>query len=212
MKKKVIFLCGDPNEKRRLMRRDHPIAYADNDEVSVAVRIDGTDYYVVGTHPFGDFSVHQYLSYSYSLIGRKPLSKIAAKEMLLRVGLRIGLNVRMGALDMIRRRLVCLAPKLNEDTTSVALNFDGMMYSGFKRFCLKRRLGKLALRYNVTASVSDYRFSGEDGIMVKLGTLYSSELYDKKTKLVKKRRFTNLLSSLDYPVPPLERSDIVRVK
>ena len=195
------------------MMRDHPLSYADNDEIAMVCRISNKDYYVVGEHPFGDFTVAEYVRYSHSLVGKVLLTKSDIKGLLSNLGVRVNLKTHLNKLDFITRRLVCLCTKIQANTTSLAINLDGVPFSRKLKRKIRRCVRVLGRRYTITFALTDARLArkGSKGITLKLGAIYTSQSYAKKSKRIKRSRFKKLLARLPQPIPPLEQADIVCV-
>ena len=94
----IIYLIGDSAEKRRVIRSAQGVARAHNDEVTNVCRIKGKDYYVVGTHPFADFTVLQYIRYERALIDAPRLSDDDIKKLIRDCGAKAGLHSKIGKL------------------------------------------------------------------------------------------------------------------
>lgn len=134
------------------------VARAHNDEVTNICRIKGKDYYVVGTHPFADFTVLQYIRYERALIDAPRLSDAQIKKLLRTCGTKASLRSRLGKLSFVDRRLVTLAARITPQTVTVAIDLDGVPYSGFLRSRLHRAASKLSKKYEVWICVTDSRY------------------------------------------------------
>lgn len=169
----VTFCLGNVGVKRRSFLQPEPGAVcADNDDILLHFRLNGRLYCALGYIPFADFTVRDYVAYARSLKARRPLGDDEIRFILRSAGFRKPLYCRVGSLTRVEYRHLCLAAKLEIDTKTIRLNFDGLPYSARHRRQLLRLLRALDTRYDVRVAVTDTRFipafaetvrCGEDG-------------------------------------------------
>ncbi len=164
----IIYLIGDSAEKRRVIRSAQGVARAHNDEVTNVCRIKGKDYYVVGTHPFADFTVLQYIRYERALIDAPRLSDDDIKKLIRDCGAKAGLHSKIGKLSFVDRRLVTLAARITDQTATVAVNFDGVPFSRSLRSRLHRAAARLSKKYEVWISVTDSRYINKNSDVAEM--------------------------------------------
>lgn len=123
----VTFCLGNIGIKRRAFRTPETGAVSiDNDDVLLSFRLDGKLYCAIGSLPFSDFSVREYMGVRPgSLRSPRPLGDGEIRYLLRAVGFRRGLYTRVGALSRVEYRHLCLAARMEIDTRVVRLNFDG---------------------------------------------------------------------------------------
>lgn len=156
----VTYCTGSITAKRRAFRNEsgEETVNVDNDEVLATFTLNKKLYVVVGTVPFSNMTVQQFVASSRALRTNLPLKRSALKELLVKVGVRRRLGRRMGSLMPAEYRAVCLAAKLEITTKNIYVNYDGLEYSRRNRKVLSRFLKIWGKTYNVFAAVSDTRF------------------------------------------------------
>lgn len=155
----VTFCLGNIGIKRRAFRTPETGAVSiDNDDVLLSFRLDEKLYCAIGSLPFSDFSVREYMAYVRSLRSPRPLGDGEIRYLLRAVGFRRGLYTRVGALSRVEYRHLCLAARMEIDTRVVRLNFDGLPFSRRHRRQLLYLLRTLDPRYETLVAVTDTRF------------------------------------------------------
>lgn len=199
----IRFLLGDYAEKRKYLRESGSYAYADNDEVDGVIRIDGKDYFFLSSHPFGDFTALQYLSYCRALINFAPLSEREMKDMCSLLGVRLAPNRKLKKFPILKRRLISLIATYKPGG-ELRINLDGYCYTRRRKKALTRMIKKLARYAPVTVAVSDSRFiiKKTHAEYIKCGYVYAA-VSRLRTRAVSRRRVRRLLkaSKSGMPVP-----------
>ncbi len=211
--KNIIYLLGDSAEKRRVLRSAQNVARAHNDEVTDVCRIRGRDYYVVGTHPFADFTVLQYVRYERALIDAPRLSDEAIRQILRACGTKARLHARMGKLSFVDRRLVTLAARVTLQTVTVAINLDGVPFSRALRTRLHRAAAKLSRKYEVWISVTDSRFINKNSDVAEMrqGKLPTPKKTDCRSRTLARRILLARMRRCFAQPEHLEKGKIVMV-
>lgn len=210
----VIYLVGDGAEKRRIFRGGLPgVARADSDEVTGICRMEGRDYYSVGRHPFGGFTVAQYVRYQRSLTDGRATDKRGVRAALGKLGLRVGQNRRLGSLGFVERRLVALAGRVDGNTRTLAIDLDGAPYSRRLRSALRRAVRRLRRDYEIWISVTDSRFAGPNATVARLGegSIISMRRRDLYSRPLSRRILLARLRRCFVPAPAIEKGTIVEV-
>lgn len=213
--KEVIYLIGDCDEKRRVAAGDRPgIARARGDEIVSICRMEGRDYYVIGEHPFGGFTVLQYVRYQRSLLDPHPTPASEVRSLLHATGARVPLGRRVSRLGYLERRLVSLAARLTPETRTLIIELDGIPYSRRLRSALRRAAARLRKKYEVWISVTDSRFADRSASVAeyKAGSLISlSASAFRSRPLARRLLIARLRRCFAEPSRPLERGRIIEV-
>ncbi len=210
----ILYLLGESAEKRRIMRTaGSNVARALNDEVSSVCRVKGKDYYVVGRHPFADFSVYNYMRYERALIDKSPLTKKRARKLLKSLGAKTRLSARLGRLPALRRRLVSLAARLTDETAVLSVNFDGLPYSRRLSRSIKKAVKRLSRKYALWIAVTDSRFVKRKGraVEIKSGAIFS-KLRKYRSSVVSRRTLLSRINSCRAALPIIEYGKVVCVE
>lgn len=210
----ILYLLGDSAEKRRIMRTAGVgVARALNDEVSSVCRVHGKDYYIIGKHPFADFSVYAYMRYERALVDGEPLTKKKARGLLKKLGAKTRLNRKLGSLPFVTRRLVTLAARLTSETTALTINLDGVPYTRYLAKSLWRAVKRLSKNYALWISVTDSRLVEKKGraVEIRSGAIFS-RLRKYHSDIVKRRTLFGKIAACRAEVPPLERGKVVCVR
>lgn len=156
----VTYCVGNVSAKRKQFRAaaGAGILSLDNDDVVADFLLDGKVYFVIGSNPCDKLTVREFLAYNRALKTRLPLGEKGSRALLKKVAYRGGLDVRVGRLDSVGYRKVQLAAKLDDDTATVYVNLDGVVYSRRTAARLRAMLRSWGKRWQVYAAVSDYRF------------------------------------------------------
>ena len=156
----VTYCTGNIAAKRRHFKAQssESAVSVDNDEVLATFTLNKKVYLVVGTTPFSNTRLGQFIAYSRALKSSLPLKLDTIKAMLKRAGVRKSVCVKMGALDSIDYRAASIASKLDITTKTVYVNFDGLEYSRRNSKRMNRYLRIWGKDYTVFAAVSDTRF------------------------------------------------------
>ncbi len=155
----VTFCLGNIGVKRRSFKKTaEGEMCVDNDDVLLSFRLGGKLYCAVGSLPFADMSVREYMAYSRSLRLSKPLCDSEIRFLLRSVGFRRRLYTRVGALSRVEYRHLCLAAQMEIDVKTVKINFDGLPYSHRNRRQMLKLLKNLEPRYETLVAVTDTRF------------------------------------------------------
>lgn len=214
--REVIYLIGDSEEKRKALRSEQPgVARAHNDEVVDICRMEGRDYYVIGTHPFGGFTVGQYVRYERSLLGSSPAENKEIKRTLSRLGARISLNKRIKSLDFLDRRLAALAGRITPETRTLAIDLDGVPYSRHLKSKLHRITRRLSRWFEVWVSVTDSRFAGNRAAIAEMrkGSLIALSRNTFRSRPLSRRiLLARLRRCFTQPAEPLEKGKIIEVR
>lgn len=212
--REITYLIGDSAEKRRMMRScGKGVARALNDEVSAVCRVKGKDYYVVGKHPFGAFTVWQYLRYERALLSPSPITKKEAKALLKSVGVKTALWKKLGRLPFAERRLVQAAARMTSDTVTVAINLDGAPYSRALRASLRRATKRLGKKYAVWVAVTDSRLVPRFARTLEItpNTVYTSRKKKYRSSVVSRASLVSKLKACFADPEPLEKGKVVCV-
>lgn len=188
--REIIYLIGDSEEKRRTMYNDQPgIARARGDEIADICRIDGRDYYILGSHPFGEFTVNQYVRYERSLLGAASPSPGEIRKTLARLGARVRLTKRVKRLGYLERRLVTLAGRITPDTRTLAVELDGVPYSRRLMRRLRRVTRRLSRWFEIRISVTDSRFAETGETLAELhpGSIIALGKYRLRSRPLSRR-------------------------
>lgn len=156
----VTYCTGNISAKRRVFRTQssEDTVSVDNDEVLATFTLNKKLYVVVGTTPFSNTRLGQFIAYSRALKSSLPLKLDTIKDMLKRAGIKKSVCVKMGFLDNIDYRAASLVGKLDITTKTIYVNFDGLEYSRGNSRKMNRYLRIWGKSYNVFAAVSDTRF------------------------------------------------------
>jgi len=169
-----MYCLGDTTEFRE--KKGEGIIFCNNDELAPVVTsaslkasylTDG-DKAQLGTMatnrrkkvliPFGTFTILEYVRYSRALVDERQLSRHGAHERIKCVGLKRKLGTKLKKLSPIEYRALCLAVRLDDNTHSVYVNFEGLKYCKKHRVSLKHFLELWGEKHKVYAMVSDARF------------------------------------------------------
>lgn len=155
----VTFCVGSVGAKRKafLQKLDRTVT-ADNDDVLLCFRLQGKLYCAQGEIPFGNMTVREIVAYQCALRVDRPLSDGEIRYILRSGGLKVRLRKRLRTLSRVKFRHLQLITKLELDTTTVRLNFDGLDYTARNRRHLQKMLKTLSARYDVQVAVTDTRF------------------------------------------------------
>lgn len=155
----VTYCLGSAGAKRRDFRskKGGGVVTLDNDDVLADFLLDGKQCFVIGELPFGDFCVSDYICYHRALKTKLPLRTKAIRNLLHRCGSKAGAYRRIARLDRLEYRKLQLAAKLEDDTHTVYVNFDGLPYSRKNKAKMDALLRSWQ-KFTVFAAVSDSRF------------------------------------------------------
>lgn len=210
----ILYLLGDSAEKRRIMRTAGPsVARALNDEISSVCRVKGKDYYIIGKHPFADFSVYQYMRYERALVDSAPLTKKKARALLKKLGAKTRLGKKLGSLRFVTRRLVTLAARLTNETTALTINLDGVPYTHYLAKSLRHVAKRLAKNYTLWIAVTDSRLVEKKGraVEIRSGAIFS-RLRKYRSDVMRRRTLTARIKACRAEMPVLERGRVVCVE
>ena len=214
--REVIYLTGDSDEKRRMLRGEMPgIARAMNDEVTDICRMNGRDYYIVGKHPFGSFTVAQYVRYQRALLSAAPPSAAEIRRLLASLGLRVRTGRRLGSLGYAERRLVALAGRINADTRTLVIDLDGVPYSRALRSSLRRYAARLRRSYEVWISVTDSRLADRKASLAEMrpGSIIALSRNTFLSRPLSRRLLlARLRRCFAPPSDPLEKGRVIEVR
>ena len=213
--REVIYLIGDSDEKRRMMREELPgIARAMNDEVTDICRMNGKDYYVVGKHPFSGFTVAQYVRYRHALLSDKPLSAKQVRAAMRSVGLKVRSGRRLGSLGYMDRRLAARAGSVKEDTRTLVVDLDGVPYSRSLRSSVRRAAKRLKKTYEVWISVTDSRLADKNASLAEMRTgsvIALNRITFRCRPLSRRLLLARLRRCFAPPSDPLEKGRVIEV-
>lgn len=155
----VTFCVGNVGLKRRaFLKAETGTVCADNDDVLLSFRLSGKLYCALGAIPFADLTVREYMAYTRALRDPKPLSTNEIRFLLRSAGFRRPLHTRLKRLSRVEYRHLNLAARLEIDTHTVRLNFDGLPYSAANRRRMLTLLKALDGRFDCRVAVTDTRF------------------------------------------------------
>ena len=169
-----MYCIGDATEFRA--KRTEGNIYCDNDEMAPNISAatlssnnmqDGDVLSLVNMTtkrkkkaqiPFSTFTILEYVRYTRALVDEKNQSKGQVVERLKQVGLNKKVRCKVKKLTPIEYRALSLATKLEQNTHTAYLNFEGLKYNKKNKKVLTRTLNHLASNLKVYALVDDARF------------------------------------------------------
>ena len=171
----VTYCTGNIAAKRRDFRskQSEDTISVDNDEVLATFTLNKKLYVVVGTTPFSNTRLGQFIAYSRALKSRLPLRLETIKSMLKCAGVRKSICAKMGSLDSIDYRAARLVSQIDITTKTIYVNFDGLEYTHKNAKKVNRYLRVWGKSYDVFVAVSDSRFIPQKAAVInytKTGT------------------------------------------
>ncbi len=156
----ITYCTGNVLIKRKHFRRENnsSVLSLDNDEVLTTFAKGKKMYYVMGSTPFGNMTVVEYINYQRSLTSKDRVGFYVVYESLKRLGIKIKPHTKMCSLNEIKYRAVCFLSRVNITTDTVYLNFDNVAFSKRKSKQLSKILKVLKNNYMVYVAISDTRF------------------------------------------------------
>lgn len=157
----VIFCIGDSAAKHAALRRnvDETCALADNDEVYASLCEQDKTFFIVGSYPFGDMTVSEFIRYNRMIITRDCYKNSYIRKFIKKAcGKKVSVRKRLRSLDVFMYRAVKILSAVTDKTQEIMINFDGVPYSKENEIKLFRFLYALKQKYALTVAVSDNRF------------------------------------------------------
>ncbi len=157
----VVYCVGDVAAKRADFRKKQSGKLSiDNDEVLGTIKKDGKVYFAVGTVPFSNMRVYEYVAYCKALTS-SAVSRNETKYYRQLFKLPIPLKSKMKKLSVPQYRMAQLLGSFSPSVTDIYVNMDGVEYSVRHEAEIKRLVAGIGKHYRVFVSVSDYRFIPE---------------------------------------------------
>lgn len=165
----VTYCIGSVGAKRRAFAKTEAgNVTADNDDVLLCFTLGGKAYCAQGAIPFGELTVRDYVAYHRALRHDHPLSDREIRFLLRLAACRLPLYRRVRTLSRVQFRHLQLCARLEPETTSVRLNFDGLNFTLRHKRQLNALLTALSKRYRVAVAVTDSRFIPPLGYTVRI--------------------------------------------
>lgn len=155
----AVYCVGDISAKRTAFRKQESGKICiDNDEVLSTV-VDGNKvYFLIGSVPFSDMKVIEYISYQRALLCKNQTHESEIKYYARLFGFKIPLKRKMKRLDALFYKMAQCLAKFSLPTEEIYINLDGLDFTKKRATVLKKMLRKIENYFKVFVSVSDYRF------------------------------------------------------
>lgn len=155
----VVYCVGNILEKRRFFKKQtgESVVNIDNDDVVYSFNLFEKTYLVIGKNPFADLGVAEYIAYSKSLSNKLPLGEKYIKALLRSCGYMGSLSKKLGKISRVELRSVLLASKIQPDTKTLFVNFDGLSYNKKNYSAMIKSISKWSKTLDVFVAVSDMR-------------------------------------------------------
>lgn len=169
MKNQTIFCVGDIKAKRMAFKeqRGDGRINLDNDEVIATYTTTGGTYFVVGSIPFADMTVAEYVAYHKSLVREMPVRDRETKYYLKLFGAEFRAYAKMKSLSVLDYRIVQLTAAYDLSVSNLYINLDGLQYSRKNKTKLNKMLQILKKYFTIFIAVTDYRFIERTDTVVK---------------------------------------------
>lgn len=157
----IVFCIGSSEAKRLDFRKsvNETSVYVDNDEVCACITENDRTFFVIGSFPFSDMTVSEFIRYNRMIITRDLWKNAQMRKFIKKsCGKRVGLGAKVGSLGLFAYRAIQTLSLVTNETKEILINFDGLPYSKENQQVLYRFLSYIKQHYKVTAAVSDNRF------------------------------------------------------
>lgn len=206
-KKEVMYVLGEAKLKRNIFSKtDKSALYLDNDEILFTVAVGSNTYFAVGSIPFGDMKVSEYLRYMRAFSSSnevKKQEKSDYRRIIKAMSLGISLNKKMKTLGAIEYRAVKLLSHLRTGLREIRLNFDGLEYTKKNKARLLRFVNGLKKYLEVYVLVSDYRFVSSQSSVICYGEMGENHVKCRtySCRRIRKNKLETLVNTAQICTP-----------